>query len=63
MSAPLIVGSSPCLCSGVAYHSVYVDQVKEDEMGREFSTNGEEECIYNIGVKVRREETTRQTKT
>jgi hypothetical protein len=38
--------------------------VKEDEMGRACSTNGEvEECIYDIGGKVIRKETTRKTKT
>jgi hypothetical protein len=38
--------------------------VKEDEMGRACSTNGEEEeCIYDIGGKARRYETTRKTKT
>jgi hypothetical protein len=40
------------------------DQVKEDEMGRECSTNeGEEECIKDIGGKARRNETTGKTKT
>jgi hypothetical protein len=38
--------------------------VKEDEMGRTCSTNGgEEECIYDIGGKARRKETTWKTKT
>jgi hypothetical protein len=37
---------------------------KEDEMDRACSTNGgEEECIYYIGGKTRRKETTRKTKT
>jgi hypothetical protein len=41
--------------------------VKEDEMGRACSMNikkgeEEEECINNIGGKVRREESTRKTK-
>jgi hypothetical protein len=36
----------------------------EDEMGRAYSMNeGEEECIYNIGGKARRKETTRKTNT
>jgi hypothetical protein len=36
----------------------------EDEMGRACSTNGgEEECIYDIGEKARRKETTRKIKT
>jgi hypothetical protein len=38
--------------------------VKEDEMGRACSTNkGEEKCIYDIGGKSRRKETSRKTKT
>jgi hypothetical protein len=38
--------------------------LKEDEMGRACSTNGgEEECIYDIGVKTRRKGTTGKTKT
>jgi hypothetical protein len=38
--------------------------IKKDEMGRECSTNRrEEECIYDIGKKARRKETTRKTKT
>jgi hypothetical protein len=33
-------------------------------MGREYSTNeGEEECIWDIGGKARRKETTGETKT
>jgi hypothetical protein len=33
-------------------------------MGRAYSTNGrEEECIYDIGGKARRKETTKKTKT
>jgi hypothetical protein len=40
----------------------YNDQVKEDVMDRACSTNGEEECIYDIGGKARRKETTRKTK-
>jgi hypothetical protein len=33
-------------------------------MGRACSTNGgDEECIYDIGVKARRKETTRKTQT
>jgi hypothetical protein len=32
-------------------------------LGRECSTNGEEECIYDIGGKPRRKETTGKTKT
>jgi hypothetical protein len=40
------------------------DQDKEDEMGRACSTNGgEDECIYDIGVKSRRNETIGKTKT
>jgi hypothetical protein len=39
-------------------------KVKEDEMGRAYSTNrGEEECTYDIGGKSRRKETTGKTKT
>jgi hypothetical protein len=39
-------------------------RIKEDEMGRACSTNeGDEECIYAIGGKARRKETTRKTKT
>jgi hypothetical protein len=42
----------------------YNDQVKKDEMGGACSTNrGEEECIYDIGGKARRKETTVKTKT
>jgi hypothetical protein len=42
----------------------YNDQVKEDEMGRACSTNGgEDACIYDIGGKSRRKETTGKTKT
>jgi hypothetical protein len=37
------------------------DQVKEDEMGRACSANGEEEeCIEDFGGKARRKETTRK---
>jgi hypothetical protein len=32
-------------------------------MSRECSTNRKEECIYDIGGKARRKETTRKTKT
>jgi hypothetical protein len=33
------------------------------EMGRAYNTNrGQEECIYDIGVKARRKETTGKTK-
>jgi hypothetical protein len=39
------------------------DRVKEDTMGRACSTNGDEECIWDIGDKARRKETTRNTKT
>jgi hypothetical protein len=40
------------------------DQVKEDEMSRECSTNGsEEECIEDTGGEARRKETTRKTNT
>jgi hypothetical protein len=40
------------------------NEVKEDEMGRACSTNGgEEECIYDTGVKARRKDTTGKTKT
>jgi hypothetical protein len=35
---------------------------KEDEMGRPYSTNGEEGCIEDIGDKARRKEITRKTK-
>jgi hypothetical protein len=39
------------------------DQVKEDEMSRACSKNGgKEECIYDIGGKARRTETTKMTK-
>jgi hypothetical protein len=38
--------------------------VKEDDMGRACSTNGVEgECIYDVGGKARRKETSRKTKT
>jgi hypothetical protein len=36
------------------------DEVKEDEIGRENSKNGEEECMQDIGGKARRKETTRR---
>jgi hypothetical protein len=37
---------------------------QEDEMGRACSTNeGEKECMYDIGRKSRRKETTGKTKT
>jgi hypothetical protein len=37
--------------------------VKEDEMGRACSTMGKEECIWDIGGKARRKETTEKAKT
>jgi hypothetical protein len=37
--------------------------VKEDEMGREYSKNGEEECIEDIGGKARRKESSKKIKT
>jgi hypothetical protein len=41
----------------------YNDEVKNDEMGRICSTNGDEEGrIQYIGGKARRKETTRKTK-
>jgi hypothetical protein len=40
----------------------YNDQVKEGEMGKSYTKAlGDEECIYDIGGKVRRKETTRKT--
>jgi hypothetical protein len=37
--------------------------VKEDEMGRARNTNGGEEgCVEDIGLKAKREDTTRKTK-
>jgi hypothetical protein len=37
-------------------------QVKENEMSRAYSTDGgQEECIYDLGGKGRRKETTRNT--
>jgi hypothetical protein len=36
--------------------------MKEDEMGRACSTN-EEDCIWDIGGKARRKETSKKTKT
>jgi hypothetical protein len=36
--------------------------VKEDEVGRAYSRNGDEECVLNIGRKARRKETTGKTK-
>jgi hypothetical protein len=40
----------------------YNDGVKENEMGRAFSTHGrEEECIQDFGGKARREQNTRKT--
>jgi hypothetical protein len=53
----------------VTYYITYVhadnwlDQVTEDEMGRECSTNRDEEFIYDIGGRARRRETTRKTNT
>jgi hypothetical protein len=38
------------------------NQVKEDGMGRTFSTNeGKEDCIWDTGGRVRRKDTTRKT--
>jgi hypothetical protein len=46
------------------YYHFIKNFFKEDEMGRACSTNGrDEECIQDIGVKARRKETTRKTKT
>jgi hypothetical protein len=47
------------------YTNIYVffTKVKQDEMGRACRKNREEDCIYDIGGKVRRKETTRKTKT
>jgi hypothetical protein len=43
-------------------HNLYSSQVKEDDMGRACSTIGlEEECIYYVGGKARRKQTTRKT--
>jgi hypothetical protein len=40
------------------------DEVEEDETGRACSKNEKEyECIYDIGGKAKRKETTRKTKT
>jgi hypothetical protein len=39
------------------------DEVTEDEMGKVCSKNGgEKECVWDIGGKARRKETTRETK-
>jgi hypothetical protein len=39
------------------------DQVKKDEKGRTYNTNGgKEDCLKEIGGKARRKETTRKTK-
>jgi hypothetical protein len=40
-----------------------IRMIKDDEMFRSCSTNGEEECIQVIDGKARRKETTRMTKT
>jgi hypothetical protein len=37
--------------------------MKEDEMGRECSTNGDKKNAYRICMKARRKKTTRKTKT
>jgi hypothetical protein len=61
----LETSNSLCLTAEkCSFSSVLKNQVKEDEMGRIRSTNwGEEDCIEDIGRKVRRKETTRKTKT
>jgi hypothetical protein len=37
-------------------YSLPSDQVKEDKIGRAFSTHGEKEYVQAIGVKARRKE-------
>jgi hypothetical protein len=47
--------TSPCI--------IRMIKIKGNELGRAYSTDGgEEECIYDIGAKARRKETTRKTK-
>jgi hypothetical protein len=36
--------------------------IKVDEMGVTYSMNGEEACVWDIGAKARRRETTGETK-
>jgi hypothetical protein len=60
----LRIGSIRHNCISIIDQNDYNDQEKEDEMRRACSRNGKkEECIYDIGGKTRRKETTTKTKT